>query len=113
MSETETKPAASSKTPSFLGISVGTIFTALISLLGSALGSGPWGIAVLGVLGISGTFGYRYMMHWWNKKVDASDQENAGADAGTTAADIANQAGKINSDLDDLQNLNPPSPPTL
>lgn len=69
-----------------------SVATMLISFLGTLSSAGPWGIGAM-VLGAGGVLGaIAYLIGGWNKNVDASDIDRAGADAGNTAVDLKNQA---------------------
>ena len=127
MSPEETKPEANaSAVPaapapatnsdgSFWGISIGTIITTITTLLTAVAGASPWGVAAMAVFGVvaslAGIWGYNTLINSWNRKTDLADQAAAGADAGNTSTDIANQGTQINNNLDNLQGANPPVAP--
>lgn len=84
----------------------------LVGFLGSLAGSGPWGLAAMGVGIIAILFGVQYSIGQFNKKVDAKDQDNAGSDAGETAADLQSQTKRVASKLKDLGDKYPATEPT-
>lgn len=94
---------------------VGSAGSTLASLFTAVLGASPWGLGALGVvvaaIGIGAPIFWNKLMAYLNAKTDATDQANAGADAGNTAVDITNQAVAVRQGLDGLQAANPPAAP--
>lgn len=79
-----------------------TVMQTMMGFLGSLAGSGPWGLATMGVGIVAILFGVQYSIRQFNKKVDAKDQDNAGSDAGETAADLQVQTKRVASKLKEL-----------
>lgn len=74
----------------------GNLLSLLPTLLTSLAGAGPWGIAAM-VLGGGGIVAaVWYFIKRMNATRDATDAANAGADAGTVAQDLKNQAQSNN-----------------
>lgn len=84
----------------------------LIGFLGSLAGSGPWGLAAMGVGILALVGGIQFAVRNFNKKIDARDQENAGADAGRTATELQNQTRNVAKQLEDLGKNNPAVDPS-
>jgi hypothetical protein len=84
---------------------------AVPGIVGAALGSGWPGIIALVLAGVALFFGYTGIIAKWNQSVDKTDADRAGADAGRTATDLANQARDVRTGLDRLEQNDPPKPP--
>jgi hypothetical protein len=109
----ETKPVDPAAGVSIGGLGVGTIISAVLGLIGGALGAGVPGIIALGVvglvIGIGGPVAWNAILAMVNGKIDKSDHDNSGADAGKTAVDLQNQAREATRSLDEAQRLDPPT----
>ena len=79
-----------------------------MALASSALGAGPVGLAALVILIIAGVVGVIFFTRAINKRTDARDLANAGADAGETAANLKKQASDARTQLDELEKAYPP-----
>jgi len=116
----ETKPAAApaeeAQAPKKSAIDtiggVGTLASAAAGFVASIMGAGWAGIAALVLGGGALAFVIQFAVRWINRTVDERDLRNAGEDAGRTAVDLANQAGKVRQDLDDLERQDPPARPS-
>lgn len=104
------QPGQDQSNPSVGGIALGTIISIVTGLASAALGAGPWGIGALALLGLGSGFGLNALIKAFNRRVDGRDQGNAGADAGNTAVDMANQASGNLADLADLKKQIPKPP---
>ncbi|MDR3608535.1 MAG: hypothetical protein P4M08_14320 [Oligoflexia bacterium] len=92
--------------------SAGSIFA---SLLTAVAGASPYGLGAVGGIVlltiVGGWIGWNKIVSYLNSSTDSRDQQNAGADAGNTSVDMANQAGAVRQGLDGLQAANPPTDP--
>lgn len=91
---------------------VSDVLGMITGFLGSLAGAGPWGIAAMALGVIAAFFGVQYSIGKWNRKIDARDQENAGADAGKTATELQNQVRDVANKLEDIGNKNPAVDPS-
>lgn len=85
------------------------IIGAIPGMIGSIAGAGWPAVILLGLMGIGGVWGITALIQKINKSVDKKDLSKAGADAGNTAVDLANQAKKVRDELDRLEKENPPT----
>lgn len=110
MTDTAKEPEAPKKEEAKPGFSMpwGSLAAALPGLLGAALGAGWPGIIALVGAGAGLFFGINALIRKWNASVDKKDTDRAGADAGTTSSDIANQAKDVRDSLDNLEKAMPP-----
>lgn len=86
----------------------GSIISGIMSLAAAALGTGPAGLIALAVLIIGALVGSFLGIRAINNRVDARDLKDAGADAGTTAADLKDQFSRARAGLDEMERLDPP-----
>jgi hypothetical protein len=100
---------SNSKESSFLGIPAGTLITSAVSLISGVLGAGPWGIVGMALLAIGSIFGINKLVGYINGKIDARDNERAGADAGQTSVDLTNQVSNNAQAIKNEETMNPPT----
>lgn len=81
-----------------------TIISIITSLAGSALSAGWPGVAALGGLAIlvptALIIAWKVFVGNLNSRIDGQDTQSAGADAGNTAIDLANQGRAVSIGLD-------------
>lgn len=65
------------------------LLPSLLSLFG---GAGPWSLAAMGVAAAGLFAGITYLIKKNNNRIDSSERERAGADAGQTAVDLRQQS---------------------
>lgn len=102
--QTTQSTTASTSTATTPWAAFGAIGGVVTGLISAALGSSLYGLIAIGVLGVIAGIGgpllWRRLVGGWNANIDSRDQANAGADAGNTAIDIANQGRAVSTGLD-------------
>lgn len=85
-------------------MSFSTIISMITSLVGGALSAGWPGVAALGLLAIlvptALLVSWKIFVGNLNSRIDGQDQQSAGADAGNTSIDLANQGRAVSNGLD-------------
>lgn len=94
-------------------MSFSQILSMIVSLAGSALSAGWPGVAALGLLAVlvpTGLIvGWKVFVGNLNSRIDGQDTQNAGADAGNTSIDLANQGRAVSTGLDAQQKADLPT----
>lgn len=90
-------------------IGSGALLSGLMGLLGTAAGAGWPGVIALALVGLSVPFAWSQLVRVFNAWADKRDLERAGADAGNTAVDLANQGRGVSQGLDRGQLADPPT----
>jgi hypothetical protein len=94
-------------------MSFSTIISIITSLAGGALSAGWPGVVALVLLAIlvpTGlVFSWKVIVGNLNSRIDGQDTQNAGADAGNTAIDLANQGREVSIGLDAKAKADPPT----
>jgi hypothetical protein len=87
------------------------VFAGFPQLLGILSGAGWPGVLAMVLGGIGLFYSLTQVIKRWNRSVDKTDLTNAGADAGDTSADLANQAREATQGLEELRQKDPPKDP--
>lgn len=106
MSEDQKQPGSSTLAAAGVGF-----LGSLPGVIAALAGAGWPGVIALSLGGIATLLGLGYLVSRINKMIDARDSQNAGADAGETATNLANQAQENRTQLDELENIDPPTRP--
>lgn len=107
--ETPAAPAEPAKSSTAGSFGWGSLIGGGISAVGAIAGAGWPGLIMLGALGIATPFLWKFIVGMFNRWADTRDQERAGADAGNTAVDMANQGREVTGGLDGAQKADPPT----
>jgi hypothetical protein len=112
--KTEPAPSAQEKPATGSGsvlsqIGVGGLASAALGVLGAAAGAGWPGVVALAGVGLMLPIGWTLLVKMFNEWSDTRDLERAGADAGKTSVDLANQGREVTGNLDAAQKADPPT----
>lgn len=105
----EEKPASEPAKSWLSSIGVGGILSAVLGVVGAAAGAGWPGVVALAALGLAMPLGLGVLVKAFNAWSDRRDLDRAGADAGNTAVDLANQGREVTKGLDQAQKVDPPT----
>jgi hypothetical protein len=109
-----TEPAQAAQTPSSEGVGTKAglaLLGGLPGFIAGLAGAGWPGVIAMVLGGVGLVVGLSAIISKLNKMIDSRDQESAGADAGKTAVEIANQAAGNRQDMSDIRNQDPPTKP--
>lgn len=88
-----------------------TLLSALPGFIAGLAGAGWPGVIAMLLGGFGLVFGIDLGIKKLNKMIDGRDSDNAGADAGNTAVDLANQGAGNRQDIAALEQSDPPTKP--